>query len=384
MNRIKKILFIFIVSIGCKEAYNPPRTSPDTGYLVVEGFISSGEAPTSILLSRTVGLDNNIPAKYEANASVAIEGDNNEHYPLQEGANGLYQSASLTLDRNTKYRLHISTKDGKEYLSDFTNVKTGPPIDSVSWVRESDGVHIYINTHDPTGETRYYQWQYEETWEFHSWYTSSLVYARDNNNQITSVVYKYPSHGDDTTIIKCWKTINSSTINIGSSEKLVEDRIYLPMIFIEQGSIKLSYLYSVNMRQHALSKEAYRFLDKMKKNTEQLGSIFDPQPSELQGNIHCVTSPDEPVIGFVEVSEEKQERIYISKAQVPNWGYSPGCTYTEIDNNPDSIRKYGGSLYPATPSKLGPLDNIIKFNASAPTCIDCTLMGTNQKPSFWP
>ena len=125
---------------------------------------------------------------------------------------------------------------------------------------------------------------------------------RDNTNRIIALVYRYPDHSVDTTIYKCWKTLNSTSIIIGSSESLSTDIIYLPFHFIENGSEKLSILYSMKLKQYAVSHEKYLFLQKMKKNTEQTGSLFDPQPSQLSGNIHCLTDPNETVIGYVEIS----------------------------------------------------------------------------------
>ena len=379
-----QIILALAFVLSCKQVYNPPNNSPDTGYLVVEGFISSGASPTSITLSRTVGLNETNAIIYEKNAALNIEGDNNDNFPLEEGVNGEYHSQPLTLNSTAKYRLHIKTGNGKEYVSDYATVKSGPPIDSVSWKREDGGVRIYINTHDPNNNTKYYQWRYEETWEFYSAYQSTLRYTTDAQNVITGVAYRYPNQTADTTIYRCWNTVNSSNINIGSSEKLTSDVIYLPLIYIPGRSIKLSYLYSVNMRQIALSEQAYRFMEKMKKNTEELGSIFDPQPSELQGNIHCVTNPSEIVIGFVEVSDEKQKRIFIRKDQVPDWGYSPSCTTVEIDNIVDSIKKYGSGRIPTIAGKTSPFGSIITFYAADPGCVDCTLSGTNVKPPFWP
>ncbi len=384
---MKKVYCFFIVlflGLSCKEAYNVPSPSPPTGYLVVEGFINSDGGQTSITLTRTTKLYDSVDIVYEHNAAVSVEGENNESFPMYESNFGVYLSSPLSLNSNEKYRLHIRTSDGKDYLSDFSPVKATPPIDSVSWKREN-GVQIYINTHDPQNNTRYYQWKFEQTWEFHSAYTTSLKYIIDPIHHVPiGVEYKLPSQSDDTTIYKCWKTFNSTSITLGSSEKLAQDIIYLPLIYIEPGAEEISVLYSINVRQYALSHEAYLFFQKIKKNTEQLGSVFDPQPSELQGNIHCTTNPTEIVVGFVEVSQEQVQRIFIKRDQVPDWGYSAGCREFTIDNNADSIAKYSQGLMPGVPASLGPFASIATFYASEERCLDCTLHGTNQRPSFWP
>ncbi len=167
-------ILIIIISNGCKIEYRPSVTSPATGYLVVEGFINS-DGPTTITLSRTIKIyDDSVVDNRERSAMVNIEGENNDSYPLYETGDGVYTSDSLQLNSNEKYRLKIKTGDGKEYASDFSAYRTTPDIDSLSWQRNVDGVKIYINTHDDQVNPGYYNWKYEETWEFHSRYITSL------------------------------------------------------------------------------------------------------------------------------------------------------------------------------------------------------------------
>ena len=303
---------LMILFVSCKQEYIPSVNEENKNLLVVEGFLNSGQGTTTIRLSRSVELTDTTQKKFELGAKVNVEGENGSSFALAGNTRGEYSIAQLPLLNNVKYRLHIKTVDGKEYASDFVPIKITPPIDSITWQRESEGVRLYVNTHDPQNATKYYQWEFEETWEFRSAYYSSLNYVRDNANRVTALVYRYPDHSVDTTIYKCWKTLNSTSIIIGSSENLATDIIYLPFHFIEQGSEKLSVLYSVNLKQYAVSHEKYLFLQKMKKNTEQTGSLFDPQPSQLSGNIHCLTDPNETVIGYVEITQEQTQRIFIS------------------------------------------------------------------------
>jgi len=380
------IVFLIIITTGCKEKYIPAIISATTNYLVVEGFISSGSQPTTITLTRTTRLYDSAIIVYEHNAVVNIESENNQVFPLTENGNGVYISSSLNLNANEKYRLQIKTQDGKEYVSDFLKVKHTPAIDSISWLREDGGLRLYINTHDPQNNTGYYQWKYEETWEVHSAYESSLIYSLDPlTHVVTGIEFRYPvTRAIDTSIIKCWQSNNSTTIILGTSEKLTTDKIYLPLLSIEPASEKLSVLYSIKVSQYALSQEAYKFLQKIKRNTEQLGSLFDPQPSALQGNIHCTTNPAELVVGYIDITEENQQRIFISNSDVPGWNYNTPCKSIVISNNLDSINKYGQNLTPTIPF-LSMGANVISFSAANSLfCVDCTVRGTNIRPSFWP
>jgi hypothetical protein len=368
----------------CKQEYDPHIEAKTTGLLVVEGFINSGVGATTIHLSRSSSLEDTV-LKPEFSAQVNVEGEDGSSFTLFGNGNGEYTNSQLTLTDGVNYRLYIRTTDGKEYVSDYTPVKYTPLIDSITWQRENDGLRIYANAHDPQNASKYYQWKYEETWEIHSAYWSSLTYAIDPvTGSPVGVQFKYRDHHDDTTIYQCWNTVLSSSITLGSTEKLTSDVVFLPVQYIEPHSEKLSILYSINLRQYAISHDEYLFLQKMKKNTEQLGTIFDPQPSEISGNIHCLTDPNETVVGFVEVSQEQVQRIFISASQVPDWNYNPGCTTIQIDNNPDSIQQYGIGLVPTLASALDPLGGIISFYASTPPCVDCTTRGIHQKPDFWP
>jgi hypothetical protein len=380
--RLLIITTLFVIS--CKEKYVPPFESPQTGYLVVEGNINSGGA-TSVHLSRTSQLTDNI-RRLEKGARVQVEGSDNTQFPLQEKSDGLYIADSLNLNLNNKYRLHIFTANGTEYLSEFENVKITPPIDSITWKRENGDVQLYVNSHDDENKTRYYLWDYEETWEFHSPFLALIKYYLTTTpsgverriGYIDSLTFMY-----DESIRKCWKSDISTAILIGSTAKLVKDVVYLPIKHIENGSKRISVLYSIKVRQTALTKEAYQYLEKMKKNTEGSGSIFDPQPSELKGNIKCVNNPSEIVIGFVTASTTQEKRKYISRSEVPQWNYRPNCETIVIDNNRDSILKYQSWV----PSDINEAfrDQIISFTAvSSINCVNCTVEGSNVQPVFWP
>jgi hypothetical protein len=384
----KLIFFLLILCIaGCKEKYDLPFTPPVTGYLVIEGVINSGPDSTRIELSRTNKI-NSIQKQYEKGAIVQVEGNDNSTRTLFESGTGIY-TGQLNLHNPIQYRMRIKTLAGKEYLSDFVDVKTTPAIDSISWERESSGVRLYFNTHDPQNNTRYYQWDYRETWEFHSAFKSVFKYTTrpgPGGQPLIAIGYRDPiNYNYDTSIFKCWRSANSTNILLGSTAKLASGIIYKqPFLFIPSGDRRLSELYSIYVRQYALTKEGYEFLEKMKKNTEENGSIFDPQPSQLKGNIRCVTNPDEPVIGYISISTVTEKRIFISKSQVPLWNFRTDCLEVEVRNNPDSINLARASgLVPTNILETFGL-SILYYGASVSDCVDCTLSGTNVKPPFWP
>jgi hypothetical protein len=388
MNKTLFFVLILAITMACKEKYDSPVISPETGYLVVEGAINSGSGNTDLTLSRTTNLDTRNTI-HELGAIVKVEAEDNTFNILSEKTDGHYLGNNLNLNITKKYRLNIKTKSGKEYLSDFIAVKNNPPIDSVSWNREEDGVHLYVNTHDNAGETHYYFWNFTETWEHTADYKSFIKYevSGTSNNKTYKVVYRNPNDNNyfDSSMYFCWQHFASTQLLIGSSIKLSQDAINLPIAFIPQASVKLNSLYSINVQQQSLTKEAYEFYELMKKNTEMTGTIFDAQPSVLYGNIHSTSDPNEPVLGYISICPVQEKRIFINPKQIPNWNYNSNCKETTFRNSSTIIRDQALGFIPTNVVPLlAPFPTIVSYFAAPPECVDCRLSGTNVKPDFWP
>jgi hypothetical protein len=380
---MRKIAYccLTILLICCKDKYNAPVKAPVTGYLVVEGYVSAN-GPVEIHLSRTIPLNDTAKLINETLAKVQLQGRDNSTYNLTETPGGNYINNLVNLNHSQQYRLHFKTKDGKEYASDYVDVKTAPPIDSVGFVRENGGVQVYLNTHDPNNNTWYYRWTTEETWEYHSSYYTALEFLRTSNGTIVGVKWRRPDMQRVDSFWTCWSNQISTSLILGSSAKLSIDSIHKPLVYIEPASIKLGVLYSILVKQYALSKEEYEYLDKMKKNSEETGNIFGRQPSELKGNIHCLSNASEPVIGYIGIANRREKRFWIQRwRDVPDWTYYQQCEAVEVPV--DDIKEYT-HLMPTMPLTYGP-GGIESYLGVTTYCVDCTLLGgKTKKPSFWP
>jgi hypothetical protein len=378
MNKIIYLFALWGMLSGCLQKFEPSVKPIPSGLLVVEGVINSGQGPTMISLSRTNALYDTTRLS-ETGARVRVEGSDSSLYPLLETAPGNYQDSQLRLDPALRYRLRIQTQDGRSYLSDYAPVLSTPPMDSISWQSGPEGVRIFVNTQDPTKAIRYFKWDYAETWEFQSTYLP--VWKFDT----TAIGIQIVQTGPDLSKYTCWQTLPSTQLLLGSSVGLVQGIISdMPLNFIPRASQKLSVEYSILVHQYALTQGAYEFLEEMKKNTEETGSLFDPQPSQLSGNIHCLTSPSELVIGYVIIASAQSGRIFISNVQVPHWNYSAYCPQDSIlppKKITEALAKDEVPLYVLNRDLAHGIDSII---AVSDYCVDCTLTGTNQKPSFWP
>jgi Domain of unknown function (DUF4249) len=369
----------------CKDKYVSPYKSPTVGYLVVEGFIS-GNAPIQYTLSRTLPLPGDSTIPKETGASVEVEGSDNSSISLIEQGNGRYSSVDTPmLNASVRYRLRIHTSEGEDYLSDFAPFRPSPPIDSINWINGPTGLTIYANTHDPANATRYYEWNFVETWEYRS--AQQADYEFDTT---TNEVIRRPDSGQ---IYVCWHTDTASNILLGTSIKLAQDVISMqPLQTLTENGWQVSVLYSVLVYQWALTDSAYNYANIMKTNTESLGSIFDVQPSILVGNIHCLTKTTEQVLGYISAGTIQQQRIWIYNTQVPLWQYSYSCP--EADSvvpliSVDSLKAVRaflmGDEIPLDPHITPPSIFVDGWTSNFAFCIDCrTQGGTNIRPSYWP
>ena len=387
MVRFRTACLLILMSLFCcKKPYNPPATSTANSYLVVEGVINPGNDSTIITLSKTVSINAGVTLNPLVGATVTVEGSQNSTWQLAGDGKGNYTSAGLNLPSSQQYRLRISTGNGSQYLSDFIAIKLTPPIDSIGYMVENDGLQVYVNAHDPSNSTHYYRWDYDETWIFHAKYLSVSILDTTTH----TIEYRRP----DQYVYYCFGNDRSSNIILNSTTKLSRDIVYQgPLTKIPLTSEKLESKYSILLKQYALTADAYAFYQNLKKNTEQLGSIFDAQPSQLVGNIHCITNTSEPVIGYVTVTNVQSKRVFISNADLPQGvmaTYPYDCEEdTAYYKNKEGFDDVQNALitppysYEATTPISAPGGGIVAFKYSTPICMDCTLRGTTTVPSFW-
>ncbi len=304
-------------SLSCKKQFNPTLVDNFTNYLAVEGTIVSGDS-TIITISRTTGLKDPTQKKVELKAIVSIEDDQKVMFPLVEKGKGDYALGITNFNPARKYRLNIKTSNGATYQSDFVPMKVTPPIDSVYYkLPDSQSILFYVNTHDATNKTRYYRWEYKETWTYTAYYggirntVPYLQYEYVNGD----IVNQYPNR---LYVGTCYDSDVSNEILLGSSAKLTSDVINGQQIGrIAAYSKKINKLYNMRLYQYAITEDAFNYYEDLKKNTEGLGSIFDAHPSLTTGNIRCISNPAERVLGFISASTVTAKIFTLDYAHIP-------------------------------------------------------------------
>jgi len=318
--------------------------------LVVEGIITDDES--IITLSRSKGLsyeDNllDLSPYHVTDAKVSIECDDGTQWNTAGQDAGQYTIQIGKLNSERQYRLKIEL-EAQEYLSEYAYPMATPEIDSVFWTKKDSGqpVNIHLATHASDGMVHYYRWSYREDWETRariSGYGPSL----------------------------CSKHNHSKGLLLGTNEKNSSGQLIEILTETHPRNDRLSVLYRIDVKQHAISKRAFEYYTNIKKNAQKTGRIFAHVPSELKGNISCTTDPALMVIGYVDVSSATHERLYIYRDEdVYEQAYNPASCYRAYQSGGD----YTGYV------------NIDGFYVEQ-FCINCQLDGgrpIEELPDDWP
>ncbi len=375
MRALMKVLIVLISLQACIEPFNPDIRKYDN-LLVVDAFLTNDSPAATVKLSRSFPYNSNVSPP-ETNAVVILTDESGTDFTLDEVSDGQYQSGpGLVPVIGNKYMLHIVTSDGAEFESDYQEMLKAVPVDSVYYSIDindphtqgssQNGVNVYINSDDAgSSYSRYYKWEWDETWEI-------------------MPPFPYPEEQKS-----CWQSQRSNGIHIGTTENLVRNEVKKEnLFFVPTSQNKLAVRYSVKIKQSALTRDNYIYLDKIRKINEGSGGFFDPIPGELVGNIRKVGNPDYPVLGIFEASEVKTKRIFIDRSDVKRLGYIVtgfgDCQSMEVLD----------SIYRTTPELIQRwwflfnfydsfLNDTLAFLVNLPKCYDCSVVGTKIKPAFW-
>jgi hypothetical protein len=387
MKRSISLFFFFVLLLSaCVKPYEPPAIRAKNNYLVIDGVINTNaNGITTIVLSRSKNLVDTVSFIPELNAKIAIVSASGLVYNLFDSSQqGKYISAPLNLNATDQYKIQIVTSNNHRYESSFVSAKATPAIDSISWNQDelNKGINLKVSTHDPNNQTKYYRWDFVETWQYN---TKEIAQWVNIDGYIRSLSIDFLN--DPLQTHQCWSTKLSPKIIVGNSIGLTKDVISMqPLHFIPYNDERLTIKYSILVSQYALSQDAYNYWQLVQNNSQSLGSLFDLMPSQLVSNISCISDPNEPVIGYISASSIQQKRIFIRNNEVNNWlkripGYE--CLTQIIETDPVDFRRYSFADTTYAPWYFSgsnpPFLVVVKKS-----CVDCRIKGgVNTKPSFW-
>lgn len=383
----------------CVEPFEPEVGTYESA-LVVDGVFSDSELPSKVYLSRSFGY-NAIVAPVVTGAEVMIEDDKGNSTILEETAEGTYETnpALFPGQVGTSYRLLIKTPDGNQFESDWEPMKTAPPVEAIEArfkEKEQDnpllnpvlGLELYLSTRDTENNTRYYRWEFEETYEY------ALRYPAEIRVEFGSP----PARGNDEIFainglefegFRCWKTEASRQILVATTNNLTEDVLAdFPFHFVSNKTPRLSKRYSILVKQYAISKRNYEFLSKIKEINQTTGSLFDAIPNEVFGNISSSDGKNIPVLGYFSAAGVSTKRAFFDRLDTPFGSIpprGPECSNDTIPLNFNTLySKLNFNDWELYNYHVNDFGQVLGYILSRPPCMRCAGNdATNVEPDFW-
>jgi len=401
------ISFFLLLSIAvssCTEQYVFQNNDFESA-LVVEGTITNELKNQTIRLSQVYELEETGP-KLEKDANVFISDDLGNEYQFEE-KDTVYASISpFKAEPGRKYQLKIITSSGKNYISDEQVLTTETKIDDVTAtvvnVGGENGVQINVNSFDPLNSSKYYRYEYTETYKIIAplWDNREAIMIdvpADPGNPIKDIpptaaseYIKIQPRNKETKI--CFSGKSSNNIILYSTNSQSDDKVHFPVRFISDQNYIISHRYSIFVKQYVQNLAAYTYYKTLKDLSSSGGVLSPKQPGFFYGNIKSVENPTEKVIGFFEVSSVSSERIFFNyadlfpKKPLPPY-YEKDCEVKEfvdcVGEPPCNGTQLRLSIRNRSLVHLSSKPDFGLYSMVKTPCGDCTSFSSNIVPTFW-
>jgi hypothetical protein len=376
------MIFLLVLVFSCVEKYWPELDSKYEDILVVEGMITNEPGPYYIKLSLATSVENpELITLRGCHVKILDDAGNSEN--LSEISPGTYSTSATGIQGvvGRKYKIQILGPQGKNYQSEFEELKNPVGIDSVYTAFETrdnpegqyqtEGYQFYLNTALAATDSNFFMWRMDRTYEYEADFKIRYIYEGD---------LRWLANADS--LQTCWRTDNIRQIftynTLGLSQPVVKN---YPLNFVNTDNRELSVRYSLLVKQLTISEKAYTFWNSIKEQNSDLDNLYSRQPYQVKGNVSNDQAPDETVLGYFLVAGISSKRIFVDRPMPPVHFYYEVCELTELDFNNVA------DIYHSTPAEW-PIflttGNEGGMALPSQDCMDCRLAGgTIEKPDFW-
>ena len=396
MKKIALYLAGLLLAASCIYPFDP-ETPPVDRCLVFEGNLVIGESSTMAVrllqplsggeISSTESLDITGNAQVECSDGTTIQG-----VPRQRGINEIAFSFNLkNASPDKSYRvLFYDEVTKKAYRSNWMKVEKAPLIERIDFVPDDRNVKVRLTLTGPTDDTRCFCWTYTEDWEFHSDFLPRYLYRYgvDPYNRRGEAYEEIQGEYDK---YYCWNSSSSKEIFVADTRDL-NSRTLPARQIAEFGRTtpKCQELYCISVTATGISPDRYAYIHHMNEVSNIQGDLFSPNPSAMRGNLRCEQDSTELVLGYVGICQATMTRAFFEGSR-----YYTGRVNRSVLFFPDLSEPLEAESNEKGYDYFYMLDNrplyLVaddsgdeKMQWAPRRCVDCTVNGTKDKPSYWP
>ena len=370
-------------TISCIEEFNAGTIEFEDA-IVIEASITNEFSFQKILLSRTFRFEENGP-QAESGAIIQVTSSSNSTYTFHETETGVYISdIQFSAQPTVSYQLSITSSNGRAYTSELTQLtSSSSSIDNIYAMRETnidgvDGIVVYLDSSDPTNSSKYYGYEFEETYQIIApkWVPDQFIITN-----LDPFAFNIGPRTQEERL--CYKMVKSQGRLIATTNLLSEDRISKFLVkFFPIDDIRNNSRYSILVKQYTISAPSHRFFETLNNFSSSESLFSQNQPGFLARNVFSTTNPEEKVLGYFEVSSIAQERFFFNRSDYTIERY-PWVSCEPFEANPPETLSLSSLVRTNKVSywagAFGP-EPIFIVNR---LCGDCTEFGSNIKPDFW-
>jgi hypothetical protein len=308
--RLKIITLLIIGSLaGCVDPI-AIEASEDGPKVVIDGYFTTDAELNSVRLSRSAGFSNDYPfVPFNAPITGAVvkvhTADGMESYDFFEVGSGVYKTSSIA-EVGKSYYLELVLPDNSLYRSQPGSIPDAVDIQSLSFtleqktrIEENGGTvlelqqyffDVYVTVNDLPNISNFYLWRAYGTFE-----------------------YQTKPVGDGQCLYCfCYAPLYPLLpyVNVFSDKHVDGGSIYKQVAAIKYDR-KTGFL--TKLAQFSITKEAYVFWNNVHEQQSNVGSIFDPAPTQIRGNVYNPDNTNEQVLGFFTTASISRKHLLIKR-----------------------------------------------------------------------
>lgn len=320
---------------ACTEEYRPDIDA-EQNVMVVEALLTNEYGSNVVKLHYGMPFDSIISPVPVTKARVYVRDKNNVRYNFTEKKPGHYYSDKDDLrgEYMNEYYLVIESSDGESYQSDKQSMKlsvyseTGyasleekrileQDAEGKNIIIKEDWVNVFVNVKSPEESLPNFRFVphlviesmfnrvppgESESYPHYSWRTFYPEFEINRSLPFSMNQSAQPDQNQINEQPVC--SFKIETFILARDSAWVED-YYHPGVFVRQ-PIDTMVSTIINrvliIKEYQLNETSSEYYQAIKEQLDSENQIFDPIPTQLLGNIKCMSNPDKKVIGLFEVS----------------------------------------------------------------------------------
>ncbi|MCC6727191.1 MAG: DUF4249 domain-containing protein [Saprospiraceae bacterium] len=281
---------------------------------------------------------------YVTGATVKVFDDAGNSYEFAEEGSGKYTKL-MQGEVGRAYHLEAVLSSGKRIQSSSTVLTKAPPMSAPNYVVNevqtigNTGQNIYnkwlvlnLNT-DLTGlpERPYLRWratgEYELAEDYPGIFNGKVCYAKNN--------------------------IDFNVVKVYDTHKLEDGQLTNEPYINMQYDYRFYIMYCFHLQQYSISEAEYEYLKAVNDIVNIDGSLFDPPPGTVKGNLYNPDDANDQILGYFSVAGVTSGRYFVNSTDLRTSVVALCAGWPPPNRHPE--------------------------------CYDCLVLpfSTNQRPAYW-